>query len=97
MEKELSLRTVINERNRLVYLMLFYRTTREDQDFFVKEIKKYNQIIDAKKSKNFDNVINSKNSSEQFEFFLRKLCENNTQINQEKTKTKYLEMIKRHH
>lgn len=92
--KKRTLRPVISERNRLAYLLFFYKTTSQEQEFLINEIKKYNQIIDAKKLSNPDNVINSKNSNEQFEFFLRKFCENNSVQNFEKTKTKYLEMLR---
>lgn len=93
----MQFKKVINERNRLIYLMLFYKNDEKDQVWFINEIKKYNQVIGQKKTKDPEYFENSKNLSVQFEFFLKKFLENSTETNKDKLKTKYLEMVKRHH
>lgn len=93
----MQFKKVINERNRLIYLMLFYKNDEKDQVWFINEIKKYNQVIGQKKVKDPEYFETSKNLSVQFEFFLKRFLENSTETNKDKLKTKYLEMVKRHH
>lgn len=91
----MSTKKLLNERNRLIYLMLFYKTDKTDQDFFMKEIKKYNTIINLERKKYEEFGAVSQNKNVQFEFFLKKVLENNTEENREKLKTKYLELAKK--
>lgn len=93
----MSTRKLLNERNRLIYLMLFYKTDRTDQDFFVKEIKKYNTEISLARKKYEEFGATSQNKNVQFEYFLTKVLENNTEENREKLKNKYLELAKQRH
>lgn len=93
----MNLKKIVDERNRLIFLLLFYKTDSVDKQFFIKEIKKYNEIIGQEKKIRNEYAISSKSLNVQFEFFLKKFLENNTQDNLDKLKTKYLEMVKQHH
>lgn len=88
---------ILDERNRLVYIMLFYKTDKVDQEFFINEIKKYNTVIGSHQKKYEEFSITSQNLNTQFEYFLRKLLDNNTEENREKLKNKYLELAKQRH
>lgn len=85
---------VLDERNRFVSLLLFYKNSIEAEKFFIKNIKLCNTELNSRKSRSPEFFENSKNLNIQFEFFLNKFLENNSEQNKEKLRNKYLEIQK---
>lgn len=85
---------VLDERNRFISLLLFYKNSIEDEKFFIKNIKLCNDELTFRKSRSPEYFENSKNLNVQFEFFLKKFLENNSEQNKEKLRNKYLEIQK---
>lgn len=74
---------LLNERERLIQLMLFYKNDKNDYKLYITCIKSLNEALKAKKRYN---------KNEQYEFLIDLVLRENTIKNRERLKTKYIEL-----
>ena len=78
----MSSRILLNERKRLIILLLFYKNDAEDIIFYIKAISNINKELETKKY----------NKNDQFEFFLKKVLKEPTKENKDRLSEKFIEI-----
>ena len=80
----MSTKILLNERKRLILLLLFYKNDAGDIEFYIKSIRNINQEL---KHKNY-------NKNDQFEYFLEKVLKEPTKEHKNRLAEKFIEIAR---